>query len=173
MTPGKSSKTDPQILEMPAQKMAVVYGKGAPDKVFSKLIPALYGTVYTLKFDLKKRGLDTFKISGLRARYPDVHLVSMEEWTHIIGLPIPMDTASLPKKVTETEVKVETWQYGAVVQILHLGPYSQEETSVRRLHQFIAENSYKITGMHEEEYLTTPNAKVIKTIIRYPVKKKS
>ena len=172
MTPGKSSKTDPQILEMPAQKMAVVYGKGAQDKVFPELMPALYGTVYTLKFDLKKRGLDTFKVSGLRARYPDAHLVPVEEWTHIIGLPIPEDTASLPQKVADTEVKVETWQYGTVAQILHLGPYDQEGASVERLHQFVAENGYELAGMHEEEYLTTPAARVIKTIIRYPVKKK-
>jgi len=94
MKPRKSSKTDPQILEMPPQKMAVVYGKGAPDKVFPEFMPALYGSVYTLKFDFKKRGLPTFKVSGLRARYPDAHLVPKEEWTHICLLytsPSPRD----------------------------------------------------------------------------------
>jgi len=172
MTPGKSSKKEPQILEMPPQKMAVVYGKGAPDKVFPELMPALYGSVYTLKFDLKKKGLPTFKVSGLCARYPDAHLVPMDEWTHIIGLPIPEDTTSLPQKVPNTEVKIETWQYGTVAQILHLGPYDQEYTTVERLHKFIEESGYEIAGLHEEEYLTTPDAKVIKTIIRYPVRKK-
>ena len=159
-------------MEMPPQKMAVVYGKGAPDKVFPELMPALYGSVYTLKFDLKKRGLPTFKVSGLRARYPDAHLVPMDEWTHIIGLPIPEDTASLPQKVAGTEVKIETWQYGTVAQILHLGPYDQECATVERLQKFIEENGYEIAGMHEEEYLTTPDAKVIKTIIRYVVRKR-
>jgi len=95
MAPPKSSKKEPQILEMPPQKMAVVYGKGTPDKVFAELMPALYGSVYTLKFDLKKKGLPTFKVSGLRTRYPDAHLVPKEEWTHIIALPIPEDTTSL------------------------------------------------------------------------------
>ena len=172
MTPRKPSKTDPQILEMPTQKMAVVYGKGAPDKVFPELMPALYGSVYTLKFDLKKKGQPTFKVSGLRARYPDAHLVPKDEWTHIIGLPIPEDTTSLPQKVPNTEVKIEQWEYGTVAQILHLGPYDQEYTTVECLHQFIEENGYEIAGLHEEEYLTSPDAKVIKTIIRYPVKKK-
>ncbi len=165
-------KTDPQILEMPAQKMAVVYGKGAPDKVFSEVMPALYGSVYTLKFDLKKKGLPTFKVSGLRARYPDAHLVPKEEWTHIIGLPIPADTTSLPQKVAGTEVKIETWEYGTVAQILHLGAYEQEDAAVERLHQFIKDSGYEIAGLHEEEYLTRPDAKVPKTIIRYPVRKK-
>jgi len=172
MAQRKSSKKEPQILEMPRQKMAVVYAKGAPDKVFPELMPALYGSVYTLKFDLKKKGLPTFKVSGLRARYPDAHLVPMDEWTHIIGLPIPEDTTSLPQKVAGTEVKIETWEYGTVAQILHLGAYDQEQPTVERLHKFIEDNGYEIAGFHEEEYLTTPDAKVIKTIIRYPIKKR-
>ncbi len=171
MAPRKSSKTDPQIREMPPQKMAVVYGKGAPDKVFSEVMPALYGSVYTLKFDLKKKGLPTFKVSGLRARYPDAHLVPKEEWTHIVGLPIPEDTTSLPQKVPGVEVKLETWEYGTVTQVLHLGAYDQEEPTIERLHKFLEENGYEIAGDHEEEYLTTPDAKVPKTIIRYVVKK--
>ena len=172
MTPRKSSKTEPQILEMPPQKMAVVYAKGAPDKVFPEVMPALYGSVYTLKFDLKKRGLPTFKVSGLRARYPDVHLVPKDEWTHIIGLPIPADITTLPQKVSGVEVKIESWEYGTVAQILYLGAYNQENAIIERLHQFISESGYEIAGVHEEEYLTRPDAKVIKTIIRYAVKRK-
>ena len=172
MTSPKLSKLEPQILEMPPQKMAVVQGKGAPDKVFAELMPALYSSVYTLKFDLKKKGLPTFKVSGLRARYPNAHLVPVEEWTHIIGLPIPEDTTSLPQKVPNIEVKIETWKYGTVAQILHLGAYDQERPTVERLQKFVEESGYQIAGVHEEEYLTTPDAKVVKTIIRYVVKKK-
>ncbi len=168
----KSAKTEPQIIEMPPQKMAVVRGKGAPDKVFAELMPALYGSVYTLKFDLKKKGLPTFKVSGLRARYPDAHLVPKEQWTHIIALPIPEDTASLPQKVPGIEVKIETWEYGTVGQILHIGGYDQEGPNIEKLHKFIAEKGYEIAGMHEEEYLTMPDAKVQKTIIRYVVRKR-
>ncbi len=172
MAQRKSSKKEPQILEMPPQKMAVVHGKGTPDKVFSELMPALYGSVYTLKFALKKKGLPTFKVSGLRARYPDAHLVPKEEWTHIIALPIPEDTTSLTQKVPDIEVNIETWEYGTVAQILYIGSYAEEGPTVERLHQFIEENGYQIAGDHEEEYLTTPDAKNPKTIIRYQVRKK-
>ncbi len=172
MTPRKSAKTDPQILEIPPQKMAAVTGKGAPDKVFPEFMPALYGSVYTLKFDLKKKGLTTFKVSGLRARYPDAVSVIKDEWTMIIALPVPEDTTSLPQKVAGIEVKLETWDYGTVAQILHLGTYDQEEASVERLHKFIEDSGYEIVGLHEEEYLTRPDAKVPKTIIRYPIRKK-
>ena len=172
LTTPRKLKTDPRLIEMPPQKMAVVYGKGAPDKVFPELMPALYGSAYTLKFDLKKKGLPTFKVSGLRARYPDILQVPKDEWTMIIGLPIPNDTTSLPQKVASIEVKLETWDYGAVAQILHLGAYDQEDATIEHLHNFIEESGYEVAGLHEEEYLTRPNAKIVKTIIRYPVKKK-
>lgn len=172
MSPRKS-KTDPEIIEMPPQKMAVVQGKGTPDKVFAEVMPALYGSAYTLKFDLKKKGLPTFKVSGLRGRYPDAHLVPKEEWTIIMGLPVPNDTTSLPQKVPAVTVRLETWEYGTVAQILHIGAYDQEGPTIERLHRFIEENGYEISGPHEEEYLTQPDAKVVKTLIRYVVKKKA
>ena len=172
MAPRKSSKTDPQIIEMTPQNMAVVTDKGAPDKVFPEVMPALYGSVYTLKFDLKKKGLPSFKVSGLRARYPEAPIVPKDKWTMIVALPVPEDTTLLPQKVTGVEVKLETWDYGTVAQILHLGAYDQEDDSIERLHKFIVDSGYEIAGVHEEEYLTRPDVKVPKTIIRYPVKKK-
>ena len=172
MAPRKSSKTDPQIVEMPAQKMAVVYGKGRPDEVFAEVFPALFGSVYTLKFALKKKGLPTFKVSAPRSRYPDGLLVPMEQWTIITGIPVPEDTTSLPQKVPSVEVKLETWEYGTVAQILHLGGYDQEQPTVERLQKFVEDDGYQIVGVHEEEYLTKPDAKVVKTIIRYQVRKK-
>jgi len=172
MSPRKL-KTDPIILEMPSQKMAVVQGKGSPDKVFAKIFPALYGSVYTLKFDLKKSGLESFKVSAPRTRYPNAHLHPKEEWLIIAGIPVPENTTSLPQKEAGTEVKIETWEYGTVAQILHLGPYDQETKTIERLQQFITANGYEIVGPHEEEYQSKPDAKIIKTLIRYQVKKKS
>ena len=105
MSPRKL-KTDPIIHEMPSQKMAVVWGKGSPDNVFAEIFPALYGSVYTLKFDLKKRGLESFKVSCPRARYPNAHLSPKEAWLIIAGIPVPDNTTSLPQKEPGTEVKL-------------------------------------------------------------------
>jgi hypothetical protein len=170
--PPSSKKLEPKIVEMPSQKMAVVTGRGSPDEVFARLMPALYGSAYTLKFDLKKKGLPTFKVTGLRARYPDIPGTAKEQWTQIIGLPVPDDTTSLPQKLPEIQVKLETWKYGTVAEILHLGSYAEETANIERLHKFIEDSGYEISGPHEEEYLTMPDAKVPKTIIRYEVKKK-
>jgi len=172
MTPQKSIPAkEPQILEMPSQKMAVVYMKGDPNKVMPEFLPALYGSVYKLKFDLKKKGIQ-FKVDKLRARWPNAHLVPKDEWLGICGLPIPEDTTSVPQKAPGIEVKIEQWDYGTVAQILHIGPYSEEHATVERLHKFIADSGYEIAGVHEEEYLTRPEAKIQKTVIRYPIKKK-
>lgn len=90
----------------------------------------------------------------------------------IIALSVPEDTVSLPQKEANIEVKLETWDYGTVAQILHLGTYQQEDASVERLQQFIGDSGYRISGPHEEEYLTKPDAKAPQTIIRYQVSKK-
>ncbi|MFH1088159.1 MAG: GyrI-like domain-containing protein [Chloroflexota bacterium] len=165
-----ASGQEPQILEMTAQKMAVIHTKGDPNVVGAESIPPLYSSVYALKFDLKKKSID-FKIASLRARWPNAHLAPKSEWTGIWGLPVPDDTTSLPQKPPGFDIKIETWQYGTVAQILHVGPFETEMATVERLHQFVAANGYQIAGPHEEEYLTTPRAKVQKTLIRYSIRK--
>ena len=172
MTPGNSSTYEPEILEMPSQKMAAIYAKGTPAEVFPKVLPVLYNSVSFLNFDRKKSGGDPVKIGGLRARYPDAHLAPMKLWTNVIGLPVPEDTIFMPQKVGGAEIKVETWEYGTVAQITHQGSYEQEGNSVERLLRFIIDNGYEIIGVHEEEYLTNPDAKAPETIIRYRVKKR-
>ena len=133
-------------------------------------MPAFFGSVYTLKFELKKKGAE-FKVGGLRARWPDAHLIPKDQWTGIWGLHVPDDVNEIPQKMPEIEVKLETWQYGTVAQILHLGPYSTEGRTVERFHQFIKENGFELAGVHEVEYLTGPRSKTQKTIIRYQVKR--
>ncbi len=161
----------PEIVEMPARKVATVVSRGDPNIVGEQVFPALYGSVFTLKFDLKKRGTETFKVQGLRARWPDCHILPKDQWTGQWALPIPDDTQVLPQKQPDNEVKIETWDYGTVAQILHLGPYTEEEPTIAILKKFIEESGFEITGAHEEEYLTCPRAKVPKTIIRYAVRK--
>jgi hypothetical protein len=166
-------KKYPRIIDIPPQKMAVVTTVGDPNDVFSRVLPALYGSVYTHKFDLKKQGKETFKVGKLFARWPDAHIKPKNQWTAVLGVPIPDNTTELPQKVPEVQVKIDTWQYGVTAEIMHKGPYSEEGPTVEALHKFIEEQGYEIAGTHEEEYLTMPDAKIPKTIIRYPVKKKS
>lgn len=167
----------PEIIELPRQKMAVVHTIGAPDRVMHLVLPALYSSVYKLSRNLKRMGKD-FRISHMRVRWPEVHPSTdpeqspvPEEQRHgIWGLPIPEDTASLPQRVPHVEVEIETWEYGTVAQIIHKGPLSEEGPDVKRLEDFIAENGYEVAGGLEEEYLVGPEPEIQRTVVRYPVK---
>jgi hypothetical protein len=162
----------PSIVEMPAQRMAAVRSVGDPNEVGAQVFPALFGAVYTLKFKvLKPRGVE-FKVSAPRARWPLALDTPREQWVGLWGIPVPDDLEAdeLPQTVPGVPVTLETWEYGTMAHILHLGPYAEEAATVERLHAFLAESGYEIAGPHEEEYLTQPGAKQMKTIIRYPVR---
>ncbi|MBI2958003.1 MAG: GyrI-like domain-containing protein, partial [Chloroflexi bacterium] len=52
-----------------------------------------------------------------------------------------------------------------------LGPYDEVAPAIEKLHQFVRAAGYEIAGYHEEEYLSRPDARAPKTMIRYQVKK--
>jgi hypothetical protein len=160
----------PALVEMPAKRMAVVHSVGDPNEVGGQVFPALFGAVYTLKFKvLKPRGIE-FRVTAPRARWPLPLDTPREQWVGLWGIPVPDDVDELPQTVPDVPVELETWEYGAMAHILHLGPYADEESTVARLREFIAASGYEIAGAHEEEYLTQPDAKQMKTIVRYPVR---
>lgn len=138
-----------------------------------KIFEALYGTAYATKFKVyKPRGLH-MTLGKLIGRWPDAHLKPKDQWTGIWGLPVPdfVQEKDFLQKNPDIPVRVETWTYDKTAQILHKGPYSEEGPTVTKLHDFITENGYEIDGMsHEEVYLTSPDAKDQKTIIRYKVR---
>jgi len=163
----------PEIVELPARTMAVVHSVGDPSEVGERVFKALYGAVYTLKFALKKRGVE-FKVEPPRARWlagENWQSVPREQWEAIWAIPIPEDTVELAQKVPDAEVLVERWDYGTIAQVLHLGSYAEEPPTIEALHAFIGEQGYRIAGPHEEEYLSRPGAKAQKTIIRYQVER--
>jgi hypothetical protein len=160
----------PQLVEMPAQKMAVVRTVGDPGETSELVFKALYGATYTLKFDVcKPQGIE-YSVGAPRARWPNAHLKPRNEWIAIWGIPVPDDATELPQKVPEITVALETWEYGTVAHILHLGTYAEEGPTIEKLHAFITEHGYEIAGDHEEEYLSRPGAKNMKTIVRTEVR---
>ncbi len=170
--PGTKVRKEPEIIEMPARRMAVVHSTGDPNEVGETVFKALYGAVYPLKFALKKQGV-AYKMEPPRARWwagEKWRDVPREQWKASWGIPIPDDVDEVSQKVPAPAVVVETWEYGKVAQLLHVGSYADEEPAIERLHAFIEEQGLEIAGPHEEEYLTGPGVKVTKTMIRYQVR---
>jgi hypothetical protein len=172
MAADKPNTTGPQILEMPAQKMAAVYARGAPEEVFPRVLPDLYGSVRSINFELERKGSPTFEVGGLRTRFPDAHLVPYTEWTYVIGLPVPQNIRSVPQRIGGIEIKLEIWEYGTVAQILQSVGDNPDNDSVDSLHRHIIDNGYEIVGVHEEEYLMDADGKNNGTIFRYRIREK-
>ena len=171
----KLKVNQPVIAEKPAATMAVVHTVGDPGETGAKAFPALYGAAYGLKFALKKAGGADYKVGPPRARWfggPDWALLPRSEWKAAWAIELPEGTTEVAQKDPETPVVIERWEYGTVAEVMHHGTYADETPTINLLHDFIAEQGYEIVGAHEEEYVTRPEAKVPKTVIRYQVRKR-
>ena len=70
-------------------------------------------------------------------------------------------------------VRMETYGEGKAAQIMHIGPFSEEGPTIEKLHQFIEDNGYQLSGKHHEIYLSDIRRAAPekwKTIIRQPYK---
>jgi hypothetical protein len=156
---------DPRIIHMPSQKMLVVEAKGDPTVMAQEAFSKLFGTFFRLP---------GARMAPPRARWMNLASDPRSEWIGLYALPLPDTVTELPAGVEG--VRIEEWKYGEVAEILHIGPYSEETPTIEKLHTFIREQGYEISGPHEEEYLKAPGMGSIgpeeyETIIRYPVKK--
>ena len=164
---------DPQISEKAPQKMLVFEAVGDPNETVGKAFGALFSTFFKLK---KTHDMD---MAAPRARWPKPADTPRDQWLGIYGMPIAETVLEIPSKAAEEhpELKLDTWEYGKVAEILHIGSYASENPTVDKLHQFITSSGYEIVGPHEEEYLKGPgmfgpgNPDKYYTIIRYPVAK--
>jgi hypothetical protein len=146
----------PRIVERPRQRMAVIDTVGDPTVVGEPALGSLFGAIAAF-------GLVS---DGLRARWPNAHDHEREEWVAHWALPVPDDVPELGEAI-----RLETWYGGLVAEILHEGPFDEQEVhAVRRLHRFIADCGYEIVGPAEEEYVTRPGDESKRTIIRYEVR---
>lgn len=162
----------PQITKIADRKVVTVTSIGDPNMVMEPYMKALYGAVYSAKMGIYKPKGIKMELGKLTAFWPDAHLKPKSEWTGIWGVPVPdyVKQKDITQKDPNIKAKVEVWKGGDCAEVLYIGPYADEGPTIQKLHDFIKESGYKMTGMHEEEYLTRPCPKA-KTIIRYLVKK--
>jgi hypothetical protein len=71
-------------------------------------------------------------------------------------------------------LRLESYQEGLSVQILHIGPFADEGPVLTRLHiQFLPQNNLVEAGKHHEIYLSDPRKTApekLRTILRQPVR---
>jgi hypothetical protein len=149
---------------MPDQKVLVVEAKGDPNVAGQSAFGLLFKTFFSLP---------GAQMAAPRARWLGAGDKPKDQWVGLYALPLPATVTELPAGTTG--VRIETWEYGEVAEILHVGPYDQETPAIERLHAFIKEKGYRLAGPHEEEYLKGPGMGASPadylTIIRLRVRK--
>jgi hypothetical protein len=158
--------------------------------LFQENMQALYGAAYTLKFGLKLRKENPvdYPVMALEGLWWvedgmfDIHKPGNWKYTVMILQPDLITReifgdalAQLRKKKSSPAIdrlRLERFHEGLSVQVMHIGPYSEEPVSVARMDAFAQENGYIMHGKHHEIYLGNPlraDPVKLKTILRHPI----
>jgi hypothetical protein len=189
-----ASVKEPGLVDVPPANFLMIDGKGDPNKAqeFQQAVEALYGTAYTLKFMLKKKGIGPeYAVMPLEGLWwvEDMRLFSAEKkdawlWTLMIMQPewvteeLFREAASVQKQRKDppalTGIRFESFHEGPAAQIMFIGPYSEEGPTIERLHAFIQGSGHERAGKHHEIYLSDPRRTApekLKSILRQPMAK--
>jgi hypothetical protein len=186
-----------QLLIVPERRYLMIDGTdepGAPG--FRDAIGSIYPVAYTLHFALSRRGV-VAPIGALEGLYwidqpapiSAAQFASSPEarthWQWRLMLPVPDEATDTDVTAAIDEVfakkrppllerlHCEAWEEGPSAQILHIGPYDAEASTVERLQRAIAEAGLEPRGCHHEIYISDPNRTApdrLKTLIRQAVK---
>jgi hypothetical protein len=171
-------------------QFAMVDGVGNPNSNpgYVQALEALFGVSYTLKFALKHAGVADYKVSPLESLWwtDDMGRFSPDgkdewKWSSMIMQPDVVKRSDFRDAVSRLrekkdppalkKVRFERWREGMAAQILHIGPYSAERPTIERVHAFIRENGYHLSGKHHEIYFGDPRRSApekLKTVVRQP-----
>jgi hypothetical protein len=179
-------------VEVPPMNFLMVDGRGDPNTAlaYTEAVEALYGVAYALKFMVKRGPLAVdYKVMPLEGLWwvEDMSHFSMADkdqwlWTSMIMQPDLVDLASFEEAVAQVQerkdlpalgrMRFERYHEGLSAQVMHVGPYADEATTIERLHRYIAGRGYQRRGKHHEIYLSDPRRTVpeqLKTVIRQPM----
>ncbi len=189
------------LVQVPEMQFVMIDGQVEPGLMpgdspsFAAAIGALYGASYTLKFMSKKREHDPidYGVMALEGLWTtpeggaDYAISDQWQWTLMIMQPdhITADMfgdaiEQLRKKYAKggkdahplDGLRLERFEEGLCVQVMHVGPYSEEPATLLRMTEFAAQRGYRFQGRHHEIYLGDPRAakpENLKTVLRHAV----
>ncbi len=184
--------TAKQVVEVnvPTMNFLMIDGEGGPDtEDYSNAVEALFMVSYSLKFAVKKGGMDidysVMPLEGLwwaddmdsfHANYK-----SAWKWTMMMMQPEFVTRAMVEDAISSVETKknppalplmrFQSFDEGQCAQILHIGPFSEEGPTIARIHEYIKQKS-ELRGRHHEIYLSDirrADPAKWKTVIRQPM----
>ena len=188
-------------VQVPEMQFAMIDGQVEPGRspgdspAFAEALDALYGVSYTLKFMSKKRpeepvdyavmaleGLWTTPGGGAGYAYSDdwAWTLMVMQPDHITGEMFAEALEKLGQKRAKDgrptqaldRVRMERFAEGLCVQIMHVGPYSDEPRTLEKMGVYAEAHGFVFRGRHHEIYLGDPRrAKPgnLKTVLRHAV----
>ena len=181
----------PTVVDVPPRPYLMIDGSGDPNtgQAYADAVATLYPLAYGLRKAIKETTGDAYTVMPLEGLWwvDDMTAFTIEDksdwqWTSMICLPPLVNAAMaaevIPAVTSKKELasghlaRVEEYGDGVSAQILHRGPYADEAPTIDRLHRFISDGGYRLSGKHHEIYLTDPRKSAPdknRTIIRQPV----
>ena len=196
------SKSVPEIVTVPKANYIAVRGMGDPNQeggAYQSAVSILYAVAYTLKMsyktDYRIEGFFEYVVPPLEGFWwqegidgVDYRDKSTFHWISVIRLPEfvtkkdfdwAVEEAARKKKLDCSLAEFLTIEEGLCVQIMHIGPFDHEPSTVALMDQYIAENGYENdmneNRLHHEIYLSDARKAAPekwKTIIRHPIRKR-
>ena len=159
---------------------------------FQQAMEALYGFAYTLKFTSKQRKKNPidYPVMALEGLWwvEDGHfdITVKDNWFYTVQIMQPphitpdmFDEARAKLKAKKENpaldrVRLESFEEGLCVQMMHIGPYATEPATIEKMQAFAQAQGYTFQHKHHEIYLGDPRRaqpEKLKTVLRHPVKK--
>jgi hypothetical protein len=187
-----------EMVQVPRFKFLMVDGAIEPGQGpgtspgFQEAMLALYGAAYTLKFTIKLRKVDPidYPVMALEGLWwiegGEFSLARKDNWIYTLMMLQPdFITLEMLQEALEqirkkkgdqpglSRLRLEDFEEGLCVQIMHIGPYDAEPATKDKMDLFAREHGYTLSGKHHEIYLGNPlraAPEKLKTILRQPVK---
>lgn len=181
------------IVDVPKMNFVMFDGTGAPGgDAYLAALGWIYAVSYGLKFHSKVTLGRDYVVPPLEGLWwaEDMAAYTADRrdewlWTMMIMQPdwttpemFQNSTAKAAKKLGDAPetLRLEAYDEGLSVQIMHIGPYADEGPVIAKIHdEFIPQNGLVENGHHHEIYLNDPRRTApekLKTVLRQPVKKR-
>jgi hypothetical protein len=187
-----------ETVDVPNFIFAMIDGEIEPGQTpgtsqeYQNAIGALYGASFTLKFmsKLRKKNPIDYPVMALEGLWwtesGEFDFTRKEpwNWTMMIMQPQHITNEMLQEALTQvrkkrdspalSKIQLQSFHEGLSMQIMHVGPYSEEPRTIEKMQDFARENGYTVRGKHHEIYLGDPRRakpEKLRTILRHPIAK--
>ena len=185
-----TAKVNPELREFNNLNYISILGVGEPAGIhFTNAVEALYPLAYAIRSIYKAKELifSVPKLEGLWWVNSDKNALEVPKnewhWKLLIRMPdfVRKEEVEIAKSIVikkkgislVNQIEFEILNESQCVQIMHVGPYSTEPDTLKKMKEFMDSLGLTENGLHHEIYLSDPRKtcpEKMKTIIRQPVK---